>query len=481
MAPTRKAGRARRVVVVTGGGAGIGAAIAEELGRNGDVVVTVDPLVTLDGTERLSTTGETTADRIVAAGGSARASSVSVTDAVGVRDLFGGLVEEFGRLDAVVNVAGITRPTTFASGSEEDWLGVLSVHLDGYLNVLRAALPIMAAAGHGRILGVTSGSGWRAADTGAYGCAKRAVAALTWQLGPLAPPGVVVNAISPIAVTRMVTAALERTRAASGGSRGSASGGLSLGSMPDPEELGPLGAHLVSDGFSWCRGQVIFAGGSEIAVVDPPRLIEVVRNDRVPSLAALLDAVVPKAFGAAEAEQASTGGGNPRFGPIFDQPVETELPSSAVASCAVVSDRPELAAAVTHALSARGVRPHVVAVDDPRPTFSGSVAALRATAESAGPLDAVVVALSSGDVVGRRVEQLGTGARRARGHRRAHPHRCGMGPRRRRPCRRHRSSRCVWSPWSTPPTAGDEAGPRPRRSTPAPRTRARRSRSWPAP
>ena len=51
---------------------------------------------------------------------------------------------------------------------------------------------------------------------------------------------------------------------------------------------------------------------------------------------------------------------------------------------------------MTHALSARGVRPHVVAVDDPRPTFSGSVAALRATAESAGPLDAVVVALSSG-------------------------------------------------------------------------------------
>ncbi len=395
MPPTRKAGK-DRVVVVTGGGAGIGAAIAEELGRNGDVVVTVDPLVTLDGTERLSTTGETTADRIVAAGGSARASSVSVTDAVAVRDLFGGLVEEFGRLDAVVNVAGITRPTTFASGSEEDWLGVLSVHLDGYLNVLRAALPIMAAAGHGRILGVTSGSGWRAADTGAYGCAKRAVAALTWQLGPLAPPGVVVNAISPIAVTRMVTAALERTRAASGGARGSASGGLSLGSMPDPEELGPLGAHLVSDGFSWCRGQVIFAGGSEIAVVDPPRLIEVVRNDRVPSLALLLDAVVPQAFGAAEAEQASAGGGNPRFGSIFDEPIGTELLPSAVASCAVVSDRPELAAAVTHALSARGVRPHVVAVDDPRPTFSGSVAALRATAESAGPLDAVAVALSSG-------------------------------------------------------------------------------------
>ena len=387
---------AQRVVVVTGGGAGIGAAIAEELGRNGDLVITVDPLVTLDGTERLAGAEETTADRIVATGGSARASSVSVTDAAGVSDLFDGLVDEFGRLDVVVNVAGITRPTTFASGSEEDWLGVLSVHLDGYLNILRAALPIMATAGRGHILGVTSGSGWRAADTGAYGCAKRAVAALTWQLGQLAPPGVVVNAVSPIAVTRMVTAALERTRAASDAPRASASGGLSLGSMPDPEELGPLGAHLVSDAFSWCRGQVIFAGGSEIAVVEPPRLIEVVRVDHVPSLAPLLDAVVTKAFGVAEARQGSAGGGNPRFGPIFDQPVEAEPFTSTGGSCAVVSDRPELVAAVTRALGARGVRSHIVDIDDPAPTFAQVATALRGAAESVGLLDAVVVALSPG-------------------------------------------------------------------------------------
>ena len=86
-----------------------------------------------------------------------------------------------------MNVAGISRPTGFASGDEDDWRAVLDVHVDGYLNVLRAALPIMTAAGRGRILGVTSGSGWRAADAGAYSCAKRAVAALTWQIGRAAP------------------------------------------------------------------------------------------------------------------------------------------------------------------------------------------------------------------------------------------------------------------------------------------------------
>ncbi len=90
---------------------------------------------------------------------------------------------DHGGLDAVVNVAGITRQSYFARGTEEDWRALLEVHLGGYLNVLEAALPLMAAAGHGRVVGVTSGSGWRAADAGGYSCAKRAVAALTWQLG----------------------------------------------------------------------------------------------------------------------------------------------------------------------------------------------------------------------------------------------------------------------------------------------------------
>ena len=134
----------------------------------------------------------------------------------------------------------------------------------------------MAAAGHGHILGVTSGSGWRAADAGAYSCAKRAVAALTWQLGRLAPPGVTVNAMSPIAATRMMASALERARKAgrSGG------GGISFLSVAGPEDLGPLGAYLVGEEFGWCSGRVLFAGGSEVAIVDEPRLIEVVRTER---------------------------------------------------------------------------------------------------------------------------------------------------------------------------------------------------------
>jgi NAD(P)-dependent dehydrogenase (short-subunit alcohol dehydrogenase family) len=377
------------VVVVTGGGGGIGAAIAEELGRQGAFVVTLDPLVTLDGSEPLPPPEETTAGRIVAAGGSARASAASVTDRAAVDSLFAELLEERGHLDAVVNVAGITRPTSYTGGTDGDWRRVLEVHLDGYLAVLRAALPIMAAAGHGRVLGVTSGSGWRAADAGAYGCAKRAVAALTWQLGPLVPPGVVVNALSPIAVTRMVTAALGRAPASATG--GTATGGLSLGSMPQPEDIGPLGARLVGDDLEWCRGQVIFAGGSEVAAIAGPRVLEAVGTEAV-SLAHVLEAVTAGALIRAEAGQVSTGGSNPRFGSVFTE-APTALPASEVRSCLVVAERPAGAAAIGASLADRGVLVHEC---QPAAGFAGAAGALAATVERAGPVDAEIVALAGG-------------------------------------------------------------------------------------
>lgn len=377
----------QRVAVVTGGGGGIGAAIAEELGRTGWYVVTLDPLVSLDGSERLGPAEVTTAQRIVAAGGAARASAVSVTDRDGVRETFEALAGQLGRLDAVVNVAGISRPTSFAAGTEEDWRAVLAVHLDGYRNVLDAALPIMARAGRGRILGVTSGSGWRAADAGAYSCAKRAVASLTWQLGRHAPPGVTINAISPIAVTRMVTAALSR---ASG--NGSSTGGLSLDSMPTPEQLAPLAAHLLGSDTDWCNGQVIFTGGPEAALVDPPRLLEVVRTDDVTSLPQVLEVVTGAALGPAEANQASGGGSSPRFAGVFRE--AATLPAHTTRSCAVVSDRPDLLATIQAALEAQGIGCPSVPVPDPATGCAGAAAALAATVERAGPVDSVIVALA---------------------------------------------------------------------------------------
>jgi len=385
-----------RVAVVTGGGGGIGAGVAHELGRQGWFVVTVDPLVTLDGSASLPEADETTAGRIVAAGGTARASAVSVTDSEAVRTLFQELADEHGGLDAVVNVAGITRQTYFGKGTEEDWLAVLAVHLEGYLNVLGAALPLMADAGYGRVVGVTSGSGWRAADAGAYSCAKRAIAALTWQLGRQAPRGVCVNAMSPIAATRMLASALERARKAgrSGG------GGISFLSVAEPEALGPFGAYLVGEDIEWCRGQVLFAGGPEVAVIDPPRLLEVVRTDEVESLDRVFADVIPTAFASAESRQVSSGGSNPRFGSIFGAPETGEAtpdPGPApVRSCLLVSDRPMLVASLVAALEARSIRCHHV---EPLRGFAEAARALQAAVAVLGPVDAVVVA-PVGDALG---------------------------------------------------------------------------------
>ncbi|MDE3086313.1 MAG: SDR family oxidoreductase [Acidobacteriota bacterium] len=394
----------QRVAVVTGGGGGIGAAIAEELGRRGWFVVPLDPMVTLDGSERLPEPEETTAGRIVAAGGAARQASVSVTDGEAVDDLFESLAREHGGLDAVVNVAGITRQTGFAHGTEEDWLAVLGVHLGGYLHVLRSALPLMTAAGSGRIVGVTSGSGWRPADAGAYSAAKRVVAALTWELGRLLPTGVAVNAVSPIAATRMVAAAIDRAkeRARTGG-RGGSGGGLSLAGMPGPADLAPFGAHLLEDGFGWCTGQVLFTGGSEVALVGEPRLMEVVRTGGIGSLRRVLGTVVPRAFARAETAQATDGGGNPRFGGLFDEPEAgsggggtgprdpggTGAAVAEVRTCALVTDRPALGEALAGVLGARGLTCHRL---DTARGFGPAAAALRSLVEARGPVDAVVVA-----------------------------------------------------------------------------------------
>ena len=396
---------------------------------------------------------ETTAGRIVAAGGSARATSVSVTDADAVRGLF----EELGRLDAVVNVAGITRPTSFARGSEEDWRDVLDVHLDGYLNVLAAALPIMAAAGHGRILGVTSGSGWRPADTGAYGCAKRAVAALTWQLGRRAPPGVVVNAMSPIAVTRMVTAALASAPQGKAG-RSSATGGLSLGSMPaargarpvrrPPRGRGPLVVPRPGDLRRRVRGR------GDRANPACSRWSAPATSPRSPTV---LDAVVA---GALRARRGAAGDQR------REQPAVRRRSSTSAgrrrcrrrrSARARSSPTDRSSAAAVHG-RARGSR-HRAA-----PTSRSAVGDRLRRAPPASPRRRPAAG-RRGRGRARRVrrrdrvdDRLGAGAGRARRHRRRHPRRRRAGPGPSPTTPPPPSVRSGWSPSPTPPPRRPQPG-----------------------
>jgi hypothetical protein len=193
---------------------------------------------------------------------------------------------------------------------------------------------------------------------------------------------VVINAISPIAATRMVAAALGGALPTSG----PVTGGLSLGSMPAPADLGPLGAHLVSDTFTSCRGVVLFAGGSEVAVIGEPRLLEVMRSDGVPGLAQFIETATTIALSPAQARQVSGGASNARFGSMFEVQSTDDLPSAAARSCAIVTDRPDAAAALSGALRAWGVMSRLV--DSP------------AALADLDDLDAVVVALAHTTAVG---------------------------------------------------------------------------------
>jgi NAD(P)-dependent dehydrogenase (short-subunit alcohol dehydrogenase family) len=367
-----------RVAVVTGGGGGIGTETALELARRGATVVAVDPGVGVQGEPLNEPTAAETVRRIEEQGGTGLASTVSVADADAVRSLFDEVVDRFGALDIVINTAGVLRFPTIPGTTEDDWSAVLDVHLGGYLNVLSAALPLMAKAGYGRIVGVTSGIGLaRTAVQGpAYGSAKRAIAALTWQLGRHAPPGVTVNALSPIAATKMVRESLL--------AGGADPRGLDLSAMPQASSMAPAAALLASEAFGWCTGQIVFCAGSELSLMGPPKLLEAIGTGGPADFTSALSTVVPVVLGPAESGQRTTGGSNPRFGPIADEPARQPVAPSR--TCLVVSDDAEIAAAVGDALAAWGYT--AVHAGETGPGFQAAADEVA----KAGPLDAIVVA-----------------------------------------------------------------------------------------
>ncbi|EIV96306.1 SDR family NAD(P)-dependent oxidoreductase [Frankia sp. QA3] len=386
-----------RVAIVTGGGGGIGAEVSVELARRGATVVVLDSGDGLRGEPLGERSAERTVRRIEAAGGRAVAAPISVTDADAVRGLVEETVARFGSLDVVVNAAGIVRfpriGDAAADVAADDWAALLGVHLGGYLTLLAAALPRMTAAGYGRIVGVTSGVGLArtSVDGPAYGSAKRAVAALTWQLGPVLPPGVAVNALSPIAATRMVTEGLVAA--------GADPRGLDLSAMPQPEHMAPAAARLASEEFGWCRGRVLFSAGSEVSLIAPPRLVEAVATGGA-GAAAALGALVRPVLAPAHAQQRSTGGSNPRSAPLAAAPPDPAGPSGSaepgVGACLVAGDDRALIDQLAAALAPWGYPTAAVPVGvtgtaDAAAGFAAAERGLRRAAASTAGLDAVVV------------------------------------------------------------------------------------------
>ncbi len=196
---------AGRVAVVTGAGRGLGAAYARALARRGASVVVNDPGVAPDGRGVDMTPAQQVVDTILAQGGKAVAHGADIVDRAQAAALIAAARDAFGRVDILINNAGIVRDRTFAKKDLDDFRAVVDVHLWGTVNVTRAVWPLMIDQGYGRILMTSSISGTLGSFGQAdYGAAKTGVLGL---MNTLALEGarhdIRVNAISPAAATRI--------------------------------------------------------------------------------------------------------------------------------------------------------------------------------------------------------------------------------------------------------------------------------------
>ncbi|BCY09727.1 SDR family NAD(P)-dependent oxidoreductase [Actinoplanes sp. L3-i22] len=192
-----------RVAVVTGAGRGLGRAHALLLAARGAKVVVNDFGGSKEGAGSDTGPANDVVAEIVAAGGIAVADTNSVGSEAGCQALVDGAVREFGRIDIVVNNAGISRWAGFPEADAENLEPTLDVHLRGTWHTTRAAWPHMVEQGYGRVVTTASTGMLGLADNLAYATAKGALIGFTRSLAfGSAAKGILVNCVAPNSVTR---------------------------------------------------------------------------------------------------------------------------------------------------------------------------------------------------------------------------------------------------------------------------------------
>jgi NAD(P)-dependent dehydrogenase (short-subunit alcohol dehydrogenase family) len=193
-----------RVAVVTGAGRGIGRAYAELLADRGARVVVNDLGSSMGGTGTDGGVASTVASEIVATGGTAIGDAHDVATVEGSGALIAAAIEQFGRLDILINNAGIMRWAGLLDIDEDNLARHLAVHTIGSFHTTRAAWPHMVDQGYGRIVMTTSSGVFGLPTNLSYATAKGGVIGLTRSLTTAgAPHGIKINMIAPAAYTRM--------------------------------------------------------------------------------------------------------------------------------------------------------------------------------------------------------------------------------------------------------------------------------------
>ncbi|MFI7037647.1 glucose 1-dehydrogenase [Microbispora rosea] len=243
-----------KFAVVTGAARGIGAAIARRLAAEGAAVACVD--LTADRCASI-------VDEITVTGGRAVAFGCDVSDSAQVEALVPGVMAEFGRIDVLVNNAGLTRDNLLFRMSEEDWDKVVDVNLKSVFLVSRAVQKHMVEQRSGAIVNLSSRSALGNRGQANYSAAKAGIQGLTATMAiELGPFGVRVNAVAPgYVVTPMTEATAVRLGATPEEHQAAVAQGVPLRRVGQPTEVASVVAFFASDDASYVTGQTLYVNG----------------------------------------------------------------------------------------------------------------------------------------------------------------------------------------------------------------------------
>jgi len=264
-----------KVVVVTGAGGGIGRDIALAMGASGARVVVNDIGASLTGEASSDgglSAGQAVVRDIESAGGEAIANTDSVSSWASAERIVQCAMDHFGRIDGVVNNAGILRDRIFHKMTEDDWRSVMAVHLDGSFFVSRAAANHMRNQNSGAFVHMTSTSGLIGNFGQAnYSAAKLGIAALSKSIAlDLSRYNVRSNCIAPFAWSRMTSSIPANTP--------EEKDRVEKLKKMEPRKVAPMAVFLVSDAAAKVTGQIFGVRANEIMLFSQPRPIRSVHH-----------------------------------------------------------------------------------------------------------------------------------------------------------------------------------------------------------